>query len=224
MNGMRNTVFQRTAEQSTGPVVSTNIYNLVIGLVLCWGFFINWLIVKNVPYEAVAGISPLLFILLFFGLSLTGAFIFNRSANPFISFIGYNLVVLPFGLVIDIIVHQYDPNVVLEAIRVTGIVTAVMMVLGSMFPAFFKKIAGALLVALIAVIIVELVEVFFFGIHHGIIDWIVALIFCGYIGFDWARANSIPKTIDNAVDSAASLYIDIINLFIRILAIMGRRE
>ena len=44
-------------------------------------------------------------------------------------------------------------------------------------------------------------------------------------GFDWARANAIPKTADNAVDSAASLYMDIINLFLRILMILagGRR-
>jgi len=33
--------------------------------------------------------------------------------------------------------------------------------------------------------------------------------------------NKIPRTLDNAVDSAASLYMDIINLFLRIL---GRRR
>jgi FtsH-binding integral membrane protein len=60
--------------------------------------------------------------------------------------------------------------------------------------------------------------------HHSIIDWIVVIIFCGYIGYDWARANNIPKTFDNAVDSAAALYIDMINLFVRILRILGRRK
>ena len=54
-------------------------------------------------------------------------------------------------------------------------------------------------------------------------DWIVALLFCGYIGYDWARANAIPNTLDNAIDSAAALYLDIINLFIRLLHIMSRR-
>ncbi len=56
------------------------------------------------------------------------------------------------------------------------------------------------------------------------IDWVVVLIFCGYIGYDWGRANQIPKTLDNAVDSAAALYMDIINLFLRILRILGRRQ
>jgi hypothetical protein len=54
---------------------------------------------------------------------------------------------------------------------------------------------------LLGVIIVEAVEVFIFHVHHGTIDWIVALIFCGYIGFDWVRENAIPKTMGNTIDS-----------------------
>jgi FtsH-binding integral membrane protein len=110
-----------------------------------------------------------------------------------------------------------------EAVRITGMVTAVMMCLGTMYPAFFQKIVGGLTIALIAVIVIELIEIFVFGIHHGILDWAVVLIFCGYIGYDWARANNIPKTVDNAIDCAAALYIDIINLFLRVLSILGRR-
>ena len=97
-----------------------------------------------------------------------------------------------------------------------------MMILGTLYPGFFFKIARGLFIALIIVVVVELVEVFVFGIHHDILDWAVVLIFCGYIGYDWARANSIPKTIDNAVDSAAALYMDILLLFLRILRILGR--
>jgi hypothetical protein len=33
----------------------------------------------------------------------------------------------------------------------------------------------------------------------------------------WGRANQIPRTMDNAVDSAAALYMDIIDLFLRSL-------
>ena len=144
--------------------------------------------------------------------------------RTWVSFIGYNFVVVHFGLIINLAVSRYNPSLVLEAIQITGGVTLIMMVLGTLFPRFFEKIAGALTIALIAVIIVELIGMFIFKTHHGIIDWIVVVIFCGYIGYDWGRANSIPKTVDNAVDSAASLYIDIINLFLRILRILGRRK
>jgi FtsH-binding integral membrane protein len=98
------------------------------------------------------------------------------------------------------------------------------MALGTIFPAFFQSIAGALSISLLLVIIWEAVEIFFLHIHHDIIDWIVVLIFCGYVGYDWGRANRLPRTVDNAIDSAASLYMDIINLFLRILRILGRKR
>ncbi len=221
---MKNTVFERTEHESAGQRISRNVYNLLIGLVLCWGFLVNWVMVKNIPYESIASINPLLLLIGYFASCFFGIFLFTKSEAPLVSFIGYNFVVVPFGLIINLVVHHYDPSLVLDAMRVTGLVTFGMMILGSMFPLFFEKIAGALTIALLVVIIVELVEVFILKIHHGIIDWIVVVIFCGYIGYDWGRANRIPKTVDNAVDSAASLYMDIINLFLRILRIMGRRR
>ena len=55
-------------------------------------------------------------------------------------------------------------------------------------------------------------------------DYVVVLLFCGYVGFDWARAQQYPKTLDNAIDCAADIYVDIINLFIRILSIIARSK
>ncbi|MDE0891339.1 MAG: Bax inhibitor-1 family protein [Planctomycetota bacterium] len=221
-----NDVFSRT--HSTGQLLSPRAYNLAIGLTLGWGFFANYLIVKAVPAEALYAINPIVFLLGFFACAMGGVFLFNKSDKPAVSFLGYNLVVLPFGLVVAMAVGQYtDPKydgLVLETIQTTGFVTIAMMMLGSMFPAFFQKIVGALTVALIAVILVEVIGGLFFGWSHGVTDWIVVLIFCGYIGYDWGRANAIPKTLDNAIDSAAALYMDIINLFLRLLRILGRRR
>ncbi|GLZ24244.1 hypothetical protein Pstu01_09140 [Stutzerimonas stutzeri] len=132
-------------------------------------------------------------------------------------------MVVPFGLIVNLVVSRYDSALVYEAIRITALVTLGMMLLGTLFPRFFASIASALTIALLLVIVVELVEVFILGIHHSVIDWIVVLIFCGYVGVDWGRANQIPKTLDNAIDSAAALYMDIINLFLRILRILGRK-
>ena len=203
--------------------ISATLYNAVIGLCLSWGFLINWLLVENISTESLLAIHPLVFFVCYLASCFYGVYLFNSSKKPLISFIGYNFVVVPFGLIVNLQVSQYDPFVVQEAIKVTAGVTLVMMMLGSMYPAFFKKILGAFTVALLAVIVVELIQVFVFGIHQRWIDWVVAAIFCGYIGYDWGRANQIPKTLDNAVDSAAALYMDIINLFLRVLRILGRK-
>lgn len=214
-------VFSRST--TNDELISAKAYNFIIGLTLCWGFAVNWVMVVTIDPERVANVNSWVFFLGFFGSCLYGIYLFSRSSNPLISFVGYNFVVVPFGFVINLAVSQFDPAIVAQAIRITGLVTVGMMCLGSMFPWFFKRIAGALSIALLLVIVVELVEVFIFGRSHGVIDWIVVVIFCGYIGYDWGRANQIPKTMDNAVDSAAALYMDIVNLFLRILRILGRK-
>jgi hypothetical protein len=43
---MENTVFQRSEYESRGQRISSSVYNLCIGLVLGWGFLVNWLMVK----------------------------------------------------------------------------------------------------------------------------------------------------------------------------------
>ncbi|WP_133181991.1 Bax inhibitor-1 family protein [Shewanella decolorationis] len=216
-----NSVFDRRTTDDT--LIGAGLYNLVIGLTLLWGFAVNYIMVSHIDPEAIASVNPWIFFIGYFASCFFGIYLFQTSSNPLVSFIGYNFVVVPFGLIINMVVSQYDPELVTEAIRITGLVTIAMMCLGTMFPAFFQKIAGVLTIALLLVIVVELIEIFIFKTHHGILDWIVVLIFCGYIGYDWGRANQIPKTVDNAVDSAAALYMDIINLFLRILRILGRK-
>ncbi len=220
-------VFSRTS--SSGKLLSSTVYNLVIGATLLWGFLANLVIVGSVSPTSILAFGYIPFVIGYFVCAMAGAWLFNRSDNPVVSFLGYNLVVLPFGLLLNVVINvvyagpRYE-GLVQEAIQTTAFVTLVMMILGATFPRFFQKIAGALFSALIAVIIVEVIGRMIFGWSHGATDWVVAAIFCGYIGYDWGRANAIPKTLDNAIDSAAALYMDIINLFLRILRIMGRRR
>ena len=47
-------------------------------------------------------------------------------------------------------------------------------------------------------------------------------IFSLYIGYDYQRAQFYPPTVDNAVDCALDIYLDIINLFLDILRILAR--
>jgi len=217
-----DSVFNRTHSNSRGELLGDAAYNLVIGLVLIWGFAVNWWMIQNIPTATVMSLG--IFLLVGYIVScLIGILIYSKSDNPFISFIGYNFIVAPLGLVLNLIVSQYDSNIVYEAVKMTGGTTIIMLCLGTMYPKFFFSISKALFLALIAMFIFSLGQYFITGKVSEWVDWVLAAIFCGYIGYDWARANSIPKTLDNAVDSAAALYIDIINLFIKILQILGRR-
>lgn len=219
---LKSDAFRRTGTDAA--TVSGATYNLVIGLVLCWGFLVNWVIVREVDTEWLSNINPWIFFAGYFASCFFGVFLFNKSEEPAISFIGYNFVVVPFGLIVNLVVSRYHPVLVVQAIQVTAMVTVFMMLLGTLFPRFFQAIHNGLIVSLLGVLVIELFQIFVLGIHSNWIDWAVALIFCGYIGYDWGRANQIPKTVDNAIDSAAAIYMDVINLFLRILRILGRRR
>jgi len=219
---LKSDIFNRSS--TDGAIVSSETYNLIIGLVLCWGFLINWLIVRHVDTAWLLKINPWIFFISYFASCFFGIYLFNKSKEPAISFLGYNFVVVPFGLIVNIVVSRYEPNLVLQAIQITAVVTIIMMMLGVVFPKFFQSIRFMLFITLLIVIIIELFQIFVLRIHSEWIDWAVAFIFCGYIGYDWGRANNIPKTVDNAIDSAAAIYMDIINLFLRILRILGRRR
>jgi FtsH-binding integral membrane protein len=221
---MSHDVFDRGYAESSGAELTPGLYNLTIGAVLLWGFSLNWLMVASIPASSLAAINPFIFYGAYFVLAIGGVFLFRKSDNPTLSFLGYNMVAVPFGAIVNLVVANYEPDIVLEAVQITTVVTFGMMVLGSIFPAFFQKIIGAISAALVIVIIVQLLNTFFLKRDLGWMDWVIVLIFCGYIGYDWGRANRIPKTLDNAIDSAASLYIDIINLFLTILRILGRRK
>lgn len=218
MSNFRSNTLKQTHQISAG------MFNFTIGIVLLYGFALNWYIVETIPVDSIKSINPWLFFCGYFVSCMAGVFLFNGSKNPLISFIGYNLVVVPFGLVVSLIVSEYSTDIVLKAMQATTMVTFGMMFVATIFPSFFKSIGGALFWALLISIVVELLMIFVFKQNLSVIDWIVAIIFCGYIGFDWAMANSVERTFDNAVDSAAELYMDIINLFVRILSIMGKKD
>ncbi len=209
---------------SVESTMGEGAYNFAIGAVLCWGFFVNWMMIKTIPVETIMSVNIWVLLIGFFVLGVAGVFTFSMSSNPVISFIGYNMVVVAFGLILNITVSAHDPDIVFQAMQTTGLVTAVMMFLGGVFPNFFKNIIGGLTIALLAMIVIELVQTFVFHVQQGWTDWAVALIFCGYIGYDWAKANEVPRTLDNAIDGAAALYMDIINLFVRILEIYAKSK
>lgn len=221
MSIIQSGVFERRGAVDT---VSSNVYNLVLGAVVAWGLMLNWAMVENLNFEQIRAINPIVFFVGYLVSCIAGVIIISKSDTPMISFLGYNMIAVPFGFILCLALPAYQTDTIIQAVQTTAFVTVAMMVLSSMQPKFFLSIGPALFWALLISIVVELVQFFIFKVEVGIMDWIVAAIFCGYIGYDWARANSIPKTIDNAVDSAASIYMDIINLFIRILEIMGRNK
>ncbi len=201
--------------------LSSGTYNLVIGACLLYGFAVNALMVKFLS-PALLGLNPLILLIGYFVLCFAGIFM-SRSRSPLVSFIGYNFVVVPIGALLAISLPAYDPELILTAIIVTGIVVAVMMLLATLFPNLFARMGTALFIALTVSLLAQFIAMLL-GYGGNAFNWIFVVIFSLYIGFDWYRAQQFPKTLDNAIDCVLDLYLDIINLFLRILEILARRK
>lgn len=210
-----------------GDQISVRRYNAVMLLTLLWGFLVNTVMVYYfaIPImRLLSGVSPLWIFIGYFVLAIAGIAISARSTNPWISFLGYNLLVLPIGVLLCLILPGIPVAIVTKALLLTGIVTATMTLLGLVAPNVFLGMGRTLFIALIVGILAELVATFLFHYTGTAFDWLFVVLFSGYIGYDVAKSQVYPKTVDNAVDCALDIYLDIINIFIRLLALLSRKE
>ena len=197
--------------------LSIRAYNVIIGLVLLWGFAIN-ILMCTFCTDLFMSWNFVAVVIGYFIIAIAGIMMSKLSRNPFISFIGYNLVVLPVGVILSIALTEYDKISIMNALIATSIITILMIILASIIPHIFLSMGKILFVCLTGVIICEVIFMLIGFSTPSLWDFGVALIFCGYIGYDWAEAQTKPYTLDNAIDSVVGLYLDIINLFLRILS------
>lgn len=203
--------------------ISAKAYNGVIGGVVLYGLLINAAICY-IFQDRMLYVNPILLIVAYFVCCIAGIMLSAKSDNPILSFVGYNLVVVPVGLVVSISVYAYGgigSDIVTQAFLITMLDTAVMVGVSIAKPEWFGKLGGLLLICLSGLIVAELV-LLFMGVDQTITAWIGAAVFSIYIGYDFQRAQLFPKTLDNAVDCALDIYLDVINLFLKILRILGK--
>lgn len=218
------------AEIPTGVnEISAARYNLIMGATVAYGLIMNVIMVLFLsPYiiDLVISSGKMIWVFLigYFISAFAGIIIARKSDNPLISFLGYNLIVLPIGVLLCLFIPGFPMFIVAKAMALTAFVTLFMMGLGTAFPNLFLSMGRTLGISLIITLIVEVLSVLIFGYSGTFFDIIFVLIFSLYIAYDIARSQAYARTIDNAVDSAVDIYIDIINLFIRILSILGKRE
>lgn len=206
--------------------ISERSFNLIIGGVLLWGFVLNFLMVTFFGAQItrmVANSNPFIFLIAYIAMVIIGSVLLGKD-SPALSFLGYNLIALPIGVVVCACVTGVPVSVVQSAVLVTAIVTLTFMILATLVPGFFLSMGRALGAGLLVAIVAELVATLIFRSASNVFEWIFVAIFSLYIGYDWARANTCARTVDNAIDLAANLYLDIINLFLRILELMSKNK
>ena len=206
-----------------GTAISKRIYNVLIGIIILYGLGIN---VAECYYlkDFFTNMNKWVFIVGYIVLAFGGILLIHKAKKPFVSFLGYNIMCLPIGGVVSICVGKANQIAVLQAFITTTIIVALMTLLGTIWQDFFIKTGRVLIASLTILLIVVVSTVLITGTTPIIYSWIASGIFTLFIGYDWARAQVSPKTMGNAVMNAASLYLDIINLFAHLLSAYDRQR
>ena len=213
---------RRMQKNENDKILSPKTYNALFGIVVLYGLILNYLVCAY-GVEFAMSIYPVILIISYLILGFLGIILSIVSKKAIVSFIGYNLLVVPSGLVLSLVLQEYggiDTLVVKQAFLYTSIITGVMITSGVLFPSFFAKIGRILFVALFGLFITEIIMLIF-NIDNILVSWIGAIIYSLYIGYDIYKSQKFKRTADNAVDCAVDIYLDIIGLFLYILDIFG---
>ena len=196
-------------------------YNLVIGAVLMWGLFINYLMALYLTYYIIQ-INYLAVLAVYLITSLGCVHVIYKSNIPLVSFLGFTGLSAAMGLLLTYYLTLFDQSLIYDAFLLTTIVVGLVLIAAAFFPAFFLSLGRTLFLTLLIGLIVELIAGIVLRLNVSAMDYVVVLVFSGYIGYDWSKAQQFPRNLDNAIDSAADIYVDIVNIFMRILSILSR--
>lgn len=216
--GLASKVWDATGADS----ISRRAFYFVMGVIITWSFILTYFVAKS-----TANWHPDTFTLIAVGLAmpLLGAFM-SCSSNALLSFVGLHFMVIGLSAILGPGLSAYEfaqHGIVQRAALATACTAVAMGASGVLFPNFYSKIGGVLFGALIALVVLSFARIFIPGLQDvGIIDYCGAGLFSLYIGYDMWRASSVPATFGNAIQVAASLYLDLINLFLYLLRIFKK--
>ncbi|MHB0978066.1 MAG: Bax inhibitor-1/YccA family protein [Minisyncoccota bacterium] len=199
--------------------MSQRMFNTVLTLLIAGGLMLA-ILVASVTY--VMQPNGWWFIG-YFVVALPGVWLSAKSGDWLVSLVGYLMVIGATGAIVGPYTHLYAPALVLQVALITLCVSLGIGFAGAVYPKSVENWGGFLLTGLIILICGDVVRMFMASYYITPVtlhmwDWIAVVLFSAFIFYDMNRAQRMAWTLDNAVDSAVALYLDIINLFIRLLA------
>lgn len=147
----------------------------------------------------------------------------KRKQSVPISVIGYVLFSLTFGFTVSLTLQRYDVGTISYAFAITACLSGIFLVAGLVFPNVFSKIGGVLAIGLIGLIVIELIAVMFLHVDQTIFDYIGIALFCGFLGYDSYAMSADDPTVPNAIFHASNIYLDIVNILIRVLDLLDHK-
>lgn len=184
-------------------------------------FLFNPATLRPTPLYYIAVFSPIIIVLaMSYGFERMSMLVMTLLFAAYASLIGISL---------STIFLAFDPVLLVKAFGMTAGVFAIMAIAGYTTKADLSRMGTILIIALIAAVIVSVINLF---MHSSQLSWILDLvflaIFTGLVAFKMQMIRQFGEQFGTsqpkmAVWMALSLYITFINLFLTLLRLFSRR-
>ncbi|MGZ3658822.1 MAG: Bax inhibitor-1 family protein [Bdellovibrionota bacterium] len=178
---------------------------------------ISWDMLRGPFFALLAADIATFLILLFWGT--------EHAQAGFLLFCFWSILT---GFELALALLSIDENLGLRAMRITALVTLSAALIGMYSGINFASLGGFLFVALSGLVLFDFFRMFYaFSNRTQLVGAIIgALIFTAYLVFDFNRLENMGKsgsgnTWERAMNLSISIYLDIINLFLKILNILA---
>lgn len=170
---------------------------------------------QSMPFNWVVWVACLI-------LSIVGIFV-NRSQNLITSLFGFGLTAIASGVMIAPTIAIYPKAPVFEIMCITLGVSAILSLAGALMPKM--RDYGRYIVGALAVLLICGLGLMIFPATQALLNlWsaIAVLLFSGLIVYDVNQAmNDEELSAVSASQHALGIYLDIFNLFLNLLRLMG---
>ncbi len=151
-----------------------------------------------------------------------------QKMKPLTAKICYILYSVVTGVTFSTIFITFEMSSIIMVFLITALLFGLLAAYGYFTKRDVTKIGNMLFVALIAIIIISIVNIFLrsSSIELGI-SIISVIIFMGYVIYDMNNIKYLLSSLDDdkaSVYGAFQLYLDFINIFIRLLELFGKKD
>ena len=152
-----------------------------------------------------------------------------QKMNPLTAKLSFLLYSMVTGLTLSIIFVAFEITSIIYVFIITAFVFLLFALLGYFTKIDLSKYSTLLLMGLIGLIITTIVNIFLNNTLLDIIlNWVGIIIFVGLIAYDIQKIKRYELIIDDqdkaAILGALDLYLDFINIFLRLLSLFGKSK
>ena len=206
-------------------VISDTFKWLFVGLLVCFGIS-YYVSTSNEMLNLIYGNNKIMiYIVLELGLCIALS-LFIAKLNPIVATILYLLYTSLTGLSLTGIFIVYTHSSIAIVFLVTAIIFGLFAFLGKTTNIDLSKWSVYLFIALIAIIVLEVINLFVMNnTLNMILSIAVILLFSAYTAYDINRLIRTDYDFPNkGIFFAFQLFLDFINIFIGLLSLFGRRN